>query len=272
MGGLDHVKRFFLDVAKAIEAGDINMVPMGTILMGPPGTGKTALVEAFAYHCGFNFVRIINPRSMLVGESERRYWAALQAVKAMAPVVVVEDEADQSEQSRDEYVGDSGVSTRLRQMRFDFTSDPGIRGKVLWVKLTNRPDKLDVADKRSGRGSERIPLVMPDTTEQEQIFEVMPRKHNFKIGFRGFRDIVRALSDRHGDCISGADIEEISLRAYQNARRRAKNKVSPEDYLWAIDDFIPLHNVEKIQCMEAIAIAECSSRRFLPAKCLETAA
>ena len=42
-------------------------------------------------------------------------------------------------------------------MRFEFMGDPAIQGKVLWIRITNRPDRLDKADLRSGRSSERIP-------------------------------------------------------------------------------------------------------------------
>jgi transitional endoplasmic reticulum ATPase len=266
IGGLNTIKEFCTEVCQAIERGDTKLVPQGLMLMGPPGTGKSALVEALAFHAGFNFVRILDPRSMWVGESERRLSAALAIIRAMVPVIVLEDEADQSEQSRDEYNGDSGVSSRLRQKRFEFTADPELRGKVLWVRITNRPDKVDPADKRSGRSSERIPMLMPDDGEKKAIFEVMPRKHGFETNITNMTPLITAVNTAYNNRVSGADIEEISLRAYRHARQSRREMVAVEDYLWAINDFIPLHSQEQIDRMERMALDECSSRRFLPGR------
>ena len=140
IGGMEAVKTYLRRVVQAIRDGDHKLVPRGITLLGPPGVGKTALAEALAKECGFNFVKIVNPREKWVGQSERNYWRILQALRSMAPVVVLEDEADQSEQMRDEYSGDSGVGNRIRQMRFAFTGDPTIQGQILWIRISNRPD------------------------------------------------------------------------------------------------------------------------------------
>ncbi|MCI0371540.1 MAG: ATP-binding protein, partial [candidate division NC10 bacterium] len=264
IGGLEPVKTFFREVIAALRAGEVKLVPRGITLVGPPGVGKTALAEALAYESGFNFVKIVNPRERWVGQSERNYWKILRALRSMTPVVVVEDEADQSEHSRDEASADSGVSNRLRQMRFDFTGDPRIQGQVLWIRISNRPDRLDVAEKRSGRASERIPLVLPDPVEMASIFAVIPRKHGFPVAEVDFGVLAAQCAACHPGQITGADIEEISLRAYRHARVRGGPEVEEGDYRWAIDDFIPALSAETLRAQEAMAVACCSSRRFLP--------
>lgn len=264
IGGLTPVKGFMREVVAAIRDGDLKLVPRGITLLGPPGVGKTALVQALAKECGFNFVKILNPRDKWVGQSERNFWKILQALRALTPLVVLEDEADQSEQTRDEWSGDSGVGNRIRQMRFEFTGDPAIQGKVLWVRISNRPDRLDVAETRSGRSSQRIPLVMPDAEEQSAIFAVMPGKHGFACALAAFDRIVEACGRFHPGQISGADIEEISLRAYRHARLRGATAVEEADYLWAVEDFIPSQSAEAIHRQELAAVALCSSRQFLP--------
>lgn len=264
IGGLAPVKEFFLEVVQAIRDGDLKVVPRGITLVGPPGVGKTAVAEALAKECGFNFVKITNPREKWVGASERNFWKILQALRSLTPLVVLEDEADQTEQSRDEISGDSGVTNRMRQMRFEFTGDPTIQGKVLWIRITNRPDKLDPAERRSGRFSERIPLLMPEASERVSIFAVIPKKHGFTTAAVNFPALADLCEERFPGQITGADIEEISLRAYRRARVRGADEVAEEDYRWAIEDFIPSQSGELIRQQELMAVTHCSSRRFLP--------
>ena len=142
-------------------------------------------------------------------------------------MVVVEDEADQSEHGRDEYSGDTGVSNRLRQMRFEFVGDPAIQGKVLWIRITNRPDRLDKADLRSGRSSERIPFFMPDFAEKCHIFQVVARRSHIPCDFPDFAEVTRYLEQRHPEVITGGDIEELVFRAYRQARLAGREQVQP---------------------------------------------
>ena len=77
IGGLEPVKEYFAQIVAAIHADD-RLVPRGITMMGPPGVGKTALAEALARDCGFNFVKLLNPRTKWVGESERNFFKALK--------------------------------------------------------------------------------------------------------------------------------------------------------------------------------------------------
>jgi SpoVK/Ycf46/Vps4 family AAA+-type ATPase len=264
IGGLEPIKGYFSQIVQAIHAGDHKLVPRGITMMGPPGVGKTALAEALARDIGFNFVKLLNPRTKWVGESERNFFKALTTLRSLTPLVVVEDEADQSEHGRDEYSGDTGVSNRLRQMRFEFTGDPAIQGKVLWIRITNRPDRLDRADLRSGRSSERIPFFMPDFTEKCHIFQVVAKRSHIACDLADFTEVARHLEARHPEIITGGDIEELVFRAYRQARQAGREKVSAQDFYQVIDDFLPPHQTEVLRHMERLALNQCSSRRFVP--------
>lgn len=265
LGGMENVKAFFRRIVRALTAGQTLIVPRGMTLMGPPGVGKTALAEAMAHEAGFNFVRIVNPREKWVGQSERNFWKVLQTLRALTPVVVVEDEADQSEALRDQTTADSGVSSRLRQMRFEFTSDPRLQGRVLWLRITNRPDLLDPADLRSGRSSERIPFFLPEPREIAVIFDVVARKLGLRLESDiDFEALAQLCSESHAGQLTGADIEEISLRAYRHAVFTGREEVSRGDYEHAILDFLPPHSPEFLRNMELLAASQCSSRQFLP--------
>jgi SpoVK/Ycf46/Vps4 family AAA+-type ATPase len=264
IGGLAPIKAYFTQIARALHASDHKLVPRGITLMGPPGVGKTALAEALARDTGFNFVKLLNPRTKWVGESERNFFKALNTLRSLTPVVVVEDEADQSEPGRDEFSGDSGVSNRLRQMRFEFMGDPAIQGQVLWIRITNRPDRLDHADLRSGRSSERIPFFMPDFSEKCHIFRVVAARSHITCDFPDFTHVTRYLEARHPEVITGGDIEELVFRAYRQARLAGREPVQAEDFHRVIDDFLPPHQAEVLRHMERLALNQCSSRRFVP--------
>jgi hypothetical protein len=108
---------------------------------------------------------------------------------------------------------------------------------------------------------------MPDADEQAAIFAVMPVKHRFATALESFDRIADACQRLHPGQISGADIEEISFRAYRRARLRGAAAVEEADYLWAVEDFIPSQSAEAIRQQEQAAVALCSSRQFLPERC-----
>ena len=188
VGGLDHaVSRAARDrghhAARALAAA-----PLGIILMGPPGTGKSYLAECFAKECGMLCVKFRPLRGMYVGQSERNQEKAFAAIRALAPVVVIVDESDQAEGgSRDQGSGDSGVTERMRAGAFNFWADNALRGKVLRIDSTNRVDLIDSAMRRSGRTDVKIPVLMPDETARRQIFEVLVTQAQARLHHRGLR-------------------------------------------------------------------------------------
>jgi SpoVK/Ycf46/Vps4 family AAA+-type ATPase len=227
--------------------------------MGPPGTGKTALGEALARGASFSFVKMKNARSEWVGQSENRTERQIQGLWALAPVIVMNDEADLGEANRDAPKGDSGVSERIMGAWMKFLSDPRIRGRVLFINCTNRPDRMDAAMKRSGRSDIRIPILMPSIEERAAIFEVMFKRYKIPHTITDFP--LHALDARG---YSGADIEHIVLKSYRFAARANKDKVDDDVLKDAITDFIPSASQADIDLMTLLAISESSSRQLLP--------
>jgi SpoVK/Ycf46/Vps4 family AAA+-type ATPase len=260
IGGHDHIKRYFLEVLDGIRTADARLVPMGITLMGPPGTGKTAIVEALAREAGFNFVKTRNVRSMWVGESEARMEKLVYGLRSLAPVVVMNDEADLAEGGRDAPRGDSGVSERLMKMWMELLSDPWIRGRIIVIHCTNRPDRIDAALKRSGRSDERILMPMPSAAERPAIMRVQFRRHEIPAAIA---DLAPFTGSTEG--FSGADLERICLNAYRFARERGKAEVDETALREAIADFISSASQAEIDAMTVVGLGECSSRRLLPA-------
>lgn len=260
-GGKDYLKRYMLEIRDNIVNGTLRRIPMGILASGPPGTGKTFFFECWAHECGFNFIEIVNPRSKWVGESEEIVEKIFSTIDDLSPVIVVEDEADQSEPSRDSPSGDSGVSNRLRQMKFQFTSDPKRRGKVIWVRITNRADLLDDAYKREGRSDDTIPFLMPETVEYEAIFKTMFIRYKIPTNITDFSHFARIVAKKM--YCTGASIEWMVREADMYAGRNGKNIVETTHLQQAIDDWEIKLNPSEIDRQTIIAI-EGSSKRLRP--------
>jgi len=260
-GGKEELKRYMLEIRDYVLHGPLRRVPMGILASGPPGTGKTFFFECWAYECGFNFVELRNMRSKWVGESEEIAERIFAALDDLSPVIVVEDEADQSETSRDAPVGDTGVSNRLRQMKFMFTSDPKRRGKVIWVRISNRADLIDEAYKREGRSDDTIPFLMPEPEEYADIFRVMFKRYEIPTSvtdFSRFAELVKAKI-----YCTGASVEWMVLEADKYAGRQGRDKVEEEDLLRAIDDWEMKLNPREVDRQTIVAI-EGSSKSLRP--------
>ncbi|HEY8151089.1 MAG TPA: ATP-binding protein [Vicinamibacteria bacterium] len=261
VGGLDHATRELREVADIMRRGLTSAAPLGIILMGPPGTGKTYLAECFAKECGMLCVRFRPLRGMYVGQSERNQEKAFAAIRALAPVVVIVDESDQAEGgNRDSGGGDSGVAERMRASSFNFWADNALRGRVLRIDSTNRVDLIDSAMRRSGRTDIKIPILMPDEVARRQIFEVVARKHKLASAIADFTPFARRTPG-----FTGSDIELALTTAYRFALREGATAVTDAHLTAALDDFIPeSRDQASIDRMTVLALDECRNRRLLP--------
>jgi SpoVK/Ycf46/Vps4 family AAA+-type ATPase len=260
-GGKEYLKSYGREINDNILNGMNRRAPMGILASGPPGTGKTFFFECLAYECGFNFVEIANPRSMWLGQSEDIAEKIFAALDDLAPVIVIEDEADQSETPRDTPNGDSGVSNRLRQMKFKFTSDPERRGKVIWVRISNRPDLIDAAYKREGRSDDTIPFLLPNPDEYADIFRVMFARYAIPTDIKDFTFFAEAVAAK-GYC-TGASVEWMVLEADKYAGRSGKTLVSQEELEQALADWEMKTSPSEIDRQIILAL-EGSSKRLRP--------
>lgn len=259
IAGLESVIDYFKMVRNLIRAGDLGRVPMNCLLLGPPGTGKTAVAEAFASECGILFVKLRNMRSMWVGQSEQNQEEVFRVLRELAPVIVLRDEVDEEDSGRDSYQGDSGVSARMRRQWMTFLSEPRNRGRIFVISCSNRPDRMDAALKRSGRNDDRIPLLMPDFDTLRALFPVMIQRYNFETDIQNFTPFAELVNG-----MTGADIEVIVQRADRIAGMRGLPYIDAMALKRAIDNFIVSADQQEIARMTLLAIAACSDREWLP--------
>ncbi len=269
VGGMDEVKKDLLVIAENIREGRRARVPMGLLFTGPMGTGKTFVAEAFAKECGLTTVKLKNFRSKWVGATEGNLEKILTVIKAIGQVVVIIDEGDRAFGNTGDSGdgGDGGTSSRVIARIKEFMSDTANRGRVLFVVMTNRPDKLDLDLKRAGRLDRKIPFLYSQTAEEvENVARALTRKNKIKTDV-DFTTIREGFSEKLVG-YSNADVEAVILLANDDAARAAGGDahVTAENFLMAADDYFPSRDVELLQFMELLAVFEASSRRLLPKK------
>jgi SpoVK/Ycf46/Vps4 family AAA+-type ATPase len=252
------VKQRLREDAQLLQRGDTRTLPMGYLVCGPVGTGKTFLAQCLAGEMGVPCVMLKNFRSKYVGETEGNLERVLGVLRAMGPVVVVIDEADAALGNR-EQEGDSGTSSRVFSLIAAQMGDTRFRGKILWMLLTCRPDLLPIDLKRQGRAEVHIPLFYPSLAEEiRAMFQAMARKAGVQLKLEEIPEINSVGQ------LSGADIEGIVTRAARRGRLRGEPGISKTALEHELGDFLPsLEGLEK-EMQEIAAMLECTDAEFLP--------
>jgi AAA+ superfamily predicted ATPase len=264
--GHEAAKARLREDAALLKRGALDSLPMGYLLCGPVGTGKSFLAQCVSGEIGIPCVVLKNFRSKYVGETEGNLERVLSVLRAMGPVVVVVDEADAALGSR-ESEGDAGTSSRVFAMIAAQMGDTQYRGRILWMLLTARPDLLPIDIKRQGRAEVHIPLFYPtDENEIKRMFVIMAKK----LGSRVEYDEVPSIPQRGQ--LSGADIEGIVGRAWRASLLAGSDHVTRDALAAAVSQFMPSTQGLERELQEIAAVLECTDRQFLPAEMLEKSA
>lgn len=262
VAGLEQAKKKLRDAAAAIRSGNTGVLPMGYVICGPVGTGKTFLTTCFAGEIGIPVVMLRNFRSMWQGVTEGNLERVLNLLRAMCPIAVMVDEADAQLGNRS-MSGDSGVGNRVFAQIAQFMGNTELRGKVIWFLLTSRPDLLPVDLKRQGRAEEHIALFYPETSEERL---AMLRAMLGKTGTSLASADAEKFFLQHSEGLSGADTEAVLIRARMKSVLENDAVIDAEDLKSALEDFIPPSYPTEIEMQNLAAVLECTSRSLLPAR------
>lgn len=258
VAGHAKAKKMLRDAASMLKKGRIEVMPMGYLVSGPVGTGKTFLVTCFAGEIGIPCVKFLNFRSQWQGVTESNLEKIFNLLKALWPVAVMIDEADAFLGDRDAG-GDSGTSSRVFASIASFMGNTEFRGKIVWFLLTCRPDLLPIDLKRQGRAEEHLALFYPQTdAERDELFKAMQKKTKVPVEVPNFS----ALTNGHP--FSGADIEAILIRSKFKAATDGRDQVTAADVEAVVKDFVPPSYPLEIELQNLVAVQECTSRDLLP--------
>src|SRR5260221_10513893 len=134
----------------------------------------------------------------------------------------------------------------------EFMSDPTNRGRVLFILMTNRPDKLDIDIKRAGRLDRKIPFLYPqEPSEVEAVILAQLRKHKISSEIQFPRDRSSVSAGLVG--YSNADLEAVVLLANDYSKEAT---VALPHFAEAIRDYLPSRDLEMLEYMELVAVFE----------------
>ena len=262
VAGHDAVKAWLREDASLLKKGALRALPMGYLIAGRIGTGKTFLVQCWAGELGIPCVVFKNFRDRWVGATESNLEKIFAILRALGQVVVFVDEADQASGRREGGDGDSGLSGRVYSMLAKEMSETRNRGRIIWVFATSRPDLVEVDLKRQGRLDVHIPLFPPETpAEREALLLAIARKLKLPLTADDLPPFAEDVT-LGGNELEGVLVRALRVHELSPEPRKPLREVLTE----VIKEVRPNPHTRKLEYMDLVAVKECTDVRFLPAK------
>ncbi|MGW0802182.1 ATP-dependent zinc metalloprotease FtsH [Nonomuraea sp. NPDC002799] len=220
---LQEIKEFLQAPAKFQAIGA--KIPKGVLLYGPPGTGKTLLARAVAGEAGVPFYSISGSDfvEMFVGVGASRVRDLFEQAKANAPAIIFIDEIDAVGRHRGAGLG-GGHDEREQTLNQLLVEMDGfdVKGGVILIAATNRPDILDPALLRPGRFDRQVTVDRPDLEGRKGILKVHGRGKPFA------PDVDLDVIARRTPGFTGADLANVINEAALLTARADQKLISME--------------------------------------------
>jgi transitional endoplasmic reticulum ATPase len=244
LGGLNEVKRLLDGVVEHSHVRDeiyeqVGLAPpRGILLVGPSGTGKTAMARALSGEKQLPLIAIDGPQlySKWLGESERALREIFKKARRAAPCILFFDTIDAvAPKLGAEQFGTDIYQRILSQLLREIDNLRDVKGVIL-LAASNRPERIEPALLRSGRFDYILPFANPDAAERAAIMRLCCRR----VPLAADVDFEEFAGRTEG--FTGADIESLCKKAalsaiveFQDRTRAAPFVVLRRDFLAVLE-------------------------------------
>ncbi len=244
LGGLNELKRLLDGVIEHSHVRDeiyeqVGLAPpRGILLVGPSGTGKTAMARALSGEKQLPLIAIDGPQlySKWLGESERALREVFKKARRAAPCILFFDTIDAvAPKFGADQFGTDVYQRILSQLLREIDNLRDVKGVIL-LGATNRPERIEPALLRSGRFDYILPFAKPDATDRAAILRICCRRVPLAPDV-DFEEIAGRT-----DGLTGADIESLCKKAtllaiveFQDGARAAPFVVTRCDFMAVLD-------------------------------------
>ncbi len=243
------------------HAGDTAASPMGYLICGPVGTGKTYSSNAWPARRYPGGQDQEFPRDKWVGSTEGNLEKIFRLLHGLDRCYVFIDEADQgARKARPRAATTVGWAAGCMGCSRPEMSNPANRGRIVWVLASSRPDLIEVDLKRPGRVDVKLAAVSHRDAggKLRAPAGVVPAARN-RVGRPRPRGEPRTISPAP-DPRRGGDpgIEDLP-----HDEKRGGNSAA-EALAEALADYQNPVPLQTLRFQIALAVAEASDRSFVP--------